>query len=238
MKTTERTYSGWDSEPSKLWMPDIDLSAFEAYTEKAGLTWDTPNAAFAELGLLKDSKLVNAAGLFFDRLFFGRNPACLFQAETYEGTETATLLDQQSFKGNILEAIEAAQRTISQNIGLCAEGQECVELPGIDPEAIREAVINAFCHRDYSDPAPVQITITQDRVEIRNPGTLMAGMELADLAKGSVSRPRNPLIADLLKRIQLVESKGQGIPRILEKAPQTTFEIQSNSFVARLPRSQ
>jgi ATP-dependent DNA helicase RecG len=237
MKTTDRTNRDWDSEPSKLWWADINLVTFEAYTDKAGLTWETPNAAFAELGLIKDKKLVNAAGLFFDRLFFGRNPACLFQAETYEGTDTATLLDQQSFKGNILEAIEVAQRTITQNIGKCVEGGDRVDRPEIATEAIREAIINAFCHRDYSDTAPVQIAIYQDRVEIRNPGTLIEGVRLKDLAKGNVSRTRNPLIADLLQRIKLVASKGQGIPLILENEPETTFEAQPGMFVTKLKRT-
>jgi predicted HTH transcriptional regulator len=66
---------------------------------------------------------------------------------------------------------------------------------------------------------------------------LMAELQLEDLAKGSVSRPRNPLITDLLQRIKLVTSKGQGIPLILEKAPGTTFEAQAGMFVTKLKRS-
>ena len=198
-------------------------------------TWSAGPGCHGGCGVLahiKDNKLVNAAGLFFDRLFFGRNPACRLEVATYKGTDTATRLDQQSFKGNLLEAIETAQRTITR------QTSQRSDQPRVDTEAIREAVINAFCHRDYRDPSPVQITIYQDRIEIRNPGTLMLGMELADLAKGRVSRPRNPLIADLLQRIKLVTSTGQGIPLILEKAPDTTLEIQSNSFIARLPLRQ
>jgi len=64
------------------------------------------------------------------------------------------------------------------------------------PEAIREAVINAFCHRDYRDPDPAQIAIYKDRVEIRNRGTLNEGITLDDLRDGTVSRRRNPLTAE------------------------------------------
>jgi len=84
---------------------------------------------------------------------------------------------------------------------------------------VREAIINAFCHRDYRDPEEVRIAIFPDRVEVRNPGTLMEGLLLKTLKSGKVSRRRNPLIADLLRRIHLIEAWGRGIALIMEKAP-------------------
>jgi len=71
--------------------------------------------------------------------------------------------------------------------------------------------------------AAILTPIYKDRVEIRNPGILMDGISLKTLKTGKVSRRRNPLIADLLRRIHLVEAWGRGIPLILDKAPDVRF---------------
>ena len=179
--------------------------------------------------------MLNAASVFFQL-----HPPYELRTAVFAGATSATILDRQSFKGGILELIEEAQRYILKNIhiGMKVEGLERIDVPEIHPEAIREAVINAFCHRDYRDPDPVQIAIYQDRVEIRNPGTLIERMTLEDLRRGTVSRRRNPVIAELLRRIRLVESWGRGIPLILEKAPDTQFTIQAGLFVSILQRSE
>ena len=86
-------------------------------------------------------------------------------------------------------------------------------------------IINAFCHRDYRDPD-----------EVRNPGTLMEGVTLRTLKTAKVSRRRNPLIADLLRRIQYIEAWGRGIPLILDKAPNVKFSQVAGIFITEFPR--
>lgn len=100
------------------------------------------------------------------------------------------------------ETIEEAEKYILKNIriGMRLDGLVRVDVPEIDCEEFREAIINAFCHRDYHDPDEVRIAIFPDRVEVRNPGTLMEGVTLRALKTAKVSRRRNPLIADLLRR--------------------------------------
>lgn len=230
-----RSHRRWDAERSTLTVKDLSKDGIHAFVERAGLQWSTVAAALENLGLLQDGKLLNAASVFFQI-----HPSYELRTAVFAGTTSATLLDQQSFRGGILELIEEAQRYILKNIhfGMKVEGLERVDVPEIHPEAIREAVINAFCHRDYRDPDSVQVAIYRDRVEIRNPGALIDGMTLEDLRKGTVSRRRNPLIAELLRRIRLVESWGRGIPLILEKAPEARFSIEAGLFVSTLQRAE
>lgn len=122
-------------------------------------------------------------------------------------------------------------------IGMRLDGLVRIDVPEIDREAFREAIINAFCHRDYRDPDEVRIAIFPDRIEVRNPGTLMEGVTLRTLKTAKVSRRRNPLIADLLRRIQLIEAWGRGIPLILEKAPNVRFTQVAGIFITEFPRA-
>ncbi|MDA8142132.1 MAG: hypothetical protein M0036_26085 [Desulfobacteraceae bacterium] len=78
--------------------------------------------------------------------------------------------------------------------------------------------------------------VSKDRVEIRNPGRHYGNLTIDDLRKGNVSQRRNPLIADLFRRIQMVEAWGQGIPLILKHAPDVTFRETGNLFIAAFNR--
>jgi len=93
------------------------------------------------------------------------------------------------------------------------------DVPEISLDAMREAIINAFCHRDYRDPDQVGVAIFKNRIEIRNPGGLFADLTFDTIRQGNVSKRRNPLVADLLRRIHLIEAWGRGVPLMLEKEP-------------------
>ncbi len=116
------------------------------------------------------------------------------------------------------------------------EGLYRKDVPEIAIEALRETIINAFCHRDYRDPDYVPVAIYKDRVEIRNPGGLFGGITIADLRKGHVSKRRNPLIADLFRRIEMVEAWGRGMPLILKHEPDVKFREMAEIFIAAFDR--
>ena len=78
--------------------------------------------------------------------------------------------------------------------------------------ALGEALLNAMGHRDYRVPGDLQVHIFQDRVEISNPGGLVGGLTLETL--GTRSIPRNPLLFDMMLRMDLVEKVGSGLKRI------------------------
>ena len=81
-------------------------------------------------------------------------------------------------------------------------------------EAVREAVTNAVCHRDYAESGNVVVKIYDDRLEVSNPGGLPAGMTVEDLKQPHESKPRNKLVADAFL-IKYIEQFGTGIRRIL-----------------------
>lgn len=137
-----------------------------------------------------------------------------------------------------LELIEEAQKYILKNIhiGMRLEGLYRVDVPEISMDALREAIVNALCHRDWRDPDYVHVAVFKDRVEIRNPGTLYGGLTIADLHRGNVSKRRNPLIADLFRRIEMVESWGRGMTLIHQNAPTVTFRQVAGLFIASFAR--
>ena len=101
-------------------------------------------------------------------------------------------------------------------------------------EAVREAITNAVMHRDWfmADAANVFVELYADRIEVISPGALPKGMTVADLGRMTVRR--NPLVADLLHRIDFIEKAGTGIRRIRDGAkavdcPEPMFD--AGSFV-------
>ncbi len=85
-------------------------------------------------------------------------------------------------------------------------------------DILREAVINALVHADYSQRGvPVRISFFDNRIEIENPGILLPGMTVEDMKQG-VSRIRNPVIARVFRELKLVEQWGIGVPRIFQQA--------------------
>ncbi|MBI3924540.1 MAG: hypothetical protein HY319_03290 [Armatimonadetes bacterium] len=105
--------------------------------------------------------------------------------------------------------------------------------------ALREALVNALCHRDYSAPGgSISLAIYDDRLEITNEGRLPEGLRVEDLKLDHPSRPRNPLIARAFYLRKLVEEWGRGTLQIVElctKAghPEPEFEEVGGSMLVR-----
>ncbi len=222
----------WDNEPSTTALADLSETKIRRFVERAGLPWDNTANALAKLGLVQDGQLLNAA-----RLFFADQPIQL-RCAVFASTTSATIIDRHDFDGDVLELIDEAEKYILKNIhiGMRLEGMRRVDVPEISRAALREAVINAFCHRDWRDPDYIQIAIYKNRVEIRNPGGLFDGLTFEAMRRGNVSHRRNPLIADLFRRIDMVEAWGRGMPLILENAPSVEFREIARLFVASFER--
>ena len=223
----------WDNEVCAVALDDLDEGKLKRFVKRAELSWDTPANVLEKLSLIQDGKLFNAAPLFFAKTL----PMQL-RCAVFATTNSATIIDRHDFNGDILELIEEAQKYILKNIhiGMRLDGLYRVDVPEISIEAMREAIINAFCHRDYYDPDYVHIAIFKDRVEIRNPGGLYGDMTIEKMLRGNVSKRRNPLIADLLRRIHMVEAWGRGMRLILENAPDVKFREIADIFIADFDR--
>ena len=90
-----------------------------------------------------------------------------------------------------------------------------VTIPDYDPRAFREALVNAFCHRDYSMLGRVRIQINDEGMTITNPGGFIEGINANNLLDAE-PHGRNVVLADAMKRIGLAERTGRGIDRIYE----------------------
>ena len=223
----------WDNKSGNANIENLTKNKVRAFVKRANLNWDTLPNALHKLDLLQSGKPVNTA-----LAFFAKKPIVKMRCAVFASTTTATILDRQDYEGDILELIEQGQAYILKNIhlGMRLEGLYRVDVPELAVPALREALINAFCHRDYHDPDEVRIAIFQDRVEIRNPGTLFGGLTINQLREGNVSARRNPLIADMLRRIQMIEGWGRGMPLIMDNEPNTQFQEIANIFIASFPR--
>ena len=223
----------WDNQPCKISIKELNERKIRAFVKRAGLVWDNASNVLEKLGLMQDGQLLNAAPLFF-----AKKPTLQLRCAVFASTDTATIIDRHDFTGDILELIEEAQKYILKNIhiGMKLDGLYRVDVPEISVAAMREAIINAFCHRDYHDPDYVQIAIFKDRVEIRNPGKLYGSLTIEKIRKGNVSQRRNPLIAELLRRIQMVETWGRGMRLILAEEPTVQFSEVAHLFIAAFNR--
>lgn len=139
----------------------------------------------------------------------------------FRGTTTAEFEDNRQVRGNVFELLQHGQRFLREHLPVAGRvGGDIFERedkPLYPPEALREALANAFCHREYeSSGGSVSIGIFDDRLEIASTGGLPHGLTVEDLKKPHPSRPRNPLIAGAFYRRGLIEQWGRGTLRMTE----------------------
>ena len=222
----------WENEPSGLTLEQLNPEKISRFLARADLPPDSTANALEKLDLLRQGAPINAASLFFT------DAPIQLRCAVFATHTSSTIIDRHDFDGDILELIEEAEKYALKNIhiGMRLEGLRRVDVPEIPLKAIREALVNAFCHRDWRDPDFVQVAVFRDRLEIRSPGKLYGGLTFDEIRQGNISRRRNPKIAELLRRIHLVEAWGRGVPLILENAPSTSFDEIGGLFITRFNR--
>ena len=221
-------------------LKDIDEKRVVEFVKRAGQKFTSVKNILYALEVMKGDKILNTGIIFFDenprkKLFNFR-----LRCAVFAGTSTATILDRQEFDGDILQLIEGGVEYVKKNIhiGMKVDGLTRIDIPEIDSEALREAITNAYCHRDYYDSESVEIAIFQDRVEIRNPGNIYSGLTIEQLLNGEAGKRRNPLIAELLNRAHFGEKWGRGIRFILEKEKDTKFKDVADVFTVIFKRKE
>ena len=146
-------------------------------------------------------------------------PLLEVQMAVFATKQKLTFLDIRRGGGNIRQLIEIAIKYIIDNTRwrVVLDGSvQRKEIPEIPIEAVREAVTNAFCHRDYRSSQNNEVAIYSDRIEIYNPGRFPDGQTPEDFIRGKVrSIKRNPNIAQLLYYPKNIESFGTGLQRIV-----------------------
>jgi ATP-dependent DNA helicase RecG len=101
------------------------------------------------------------------------------------------------------------------------------EIPEIPMDAVREALVNSFCHRDYKSSQNNEVTIYSNRVEIYNPGTFPEGLTPQDFIENTErSVKRNPLLAQLMYYVKDIESFGTGLKRITDACEEANVKVE------------
>lgn len=128
-------------------------------------------------------------------------------------------------------------RSMSRSVDI--GGARRTERRAVPLVALREAVVKAVAHADYSQRGgPIRVAAFDDRIEVESPGLLPFGLTIEDLAHG-VSRLRNRVIGRVFREMGFIEQWGSGIPRMIEACrdaglPAPTFEELATRFRATL----
>ncbi|MEZ4504554.1 MAG: ATP-binding protein [Thermomicrobiales bacterium] len=199
-------------------------------------------------GLLKDGRILNAAMVLFgkeDRLRVSY-PQCLLRLARFRGTTKSEFLDNRQFVGNAFDVFARAQQFWIDHLPVAGRIvpnliERIDEKPLYPTAALREAMANAICHRDYAAiGGGIDLAIYDDRLEITSTGPLRFGIAIDDLLAPHQSRSWNPVIAHVFYRQGIIESWGSGTLRMIELnqsaglAP-PEFVASPHSFTVRIP---
>ena len=177
------------------------------------------------LKLTHDGQLLNAAVVLFGKTprLGPIYPQCLVRLARFRGRDKSEFLDNRQESGHAFDLLLRSQRFLRDHLPVAGrvvpDQIERVDEPAYPPEALREALANALCHRDYSvGGGSVSVGIYDDRLEITSTGLLPFDLTPADLVKPHPSRPRNPLIAQVFYRRGIIETWGRGTIKMAELA--------------------
>lgn len=158
----------------------------------------------------------------------------------FDGSKKSVFRDRKELCGSLLVQLEDAYSYIDQFNRTRAEfeGLERVDKRDYPSEALREALLNAMTHRDYSFSGSTLISIFDDRIEFVTIGGLVRGLTFNDIMLG-VSALRNQNLANVFYRLKLIEAYGTGILKINESYADCNvkprFEVTDNAFKTTLP---
>ncbi len=227
----ERTHSRhrWENEIADVTMDELDLDEVRRTIQTSIASGRLPADTSADdltdvmdrLGLRVRGSLVNAAVVAFGREFLAHYPQCQLRLARFRGIDKNEFLDQRQLHGHAFRLLSEAMQFLTRHLPVAGRIEaglfERVDEPLFPPIALREALVNAFCHRDYAQAGgAVSLGIYDDRLEIWSSGGLPMGMRVEDLKQEHLSRPRNPLIAEVFYRRGLVERWGRGTQKIVE----------------------
>ena len=148
-------------------------------------------------------------------------------------------IDMKDFDTNIITAVEDILEFIKRHINMSVEIDQAPqrkEIWAYPLNALREAVINAIVHRNYTDQGNIQIRIFDDTLQVWSPGLLPPEINIKKILSENRSIPKNKKLAQIFYNINLIENWGMGFHRIidacLQKGLQTPlFEEKAGAFV-------
>jgi ATP-dependent DNA helicase RecG len=222
----------WEKENSNRKITEVDSTALRTYINKANeagrinYKFDNVRNVLRKLGLFAGNKLLKAA-----EILFCNHNSLEVQAAVFAGADKLTFLDIKKFEGNIFELLGKSEKYITERMNWRVQfGKlEREEIPEVPVKAIREALVNSLCHRDYANPKGNEVAIFKDRIEIYNPGDFPEGYTPEDFIKGKErSILRNPLIAETIYKSKDIEKWGSGLRRIYDECRASKVVVEFN----------
>ena len=248
----------WENQPATDWsVDDLDIAEIHRTVDEAirrGRAEDPgtrdPEALLRGLGLIKGGVLLRAAVVLFGATerIEAEMPQCLLRVARFRGVDRTDFLDNRQFRGNAFTLLTRAERFMIENLPIAGRIIpnifERVDEPLYPPVALREALANALCHRDYSiGGGSVAVAIYDDRLEVTSSGSLHFGLTAEKLFETHESLPWNPLIAGVFYRRGIIEQWGRGTLKMAELTtsaglPKPEIEDVSSCVTVRFRPSQ
>lgn len=245
LRTVERAASG-DFSRDKL-----NLFFAKLRTQKPQLA-NQPESRILQLQGITEKEKPTVTGLMlvgdYPQAFFPQLGITAMVVDGYEigtvGASSERFIDNKRFDGTIPEMLEGAMNFVRRNIKTAViidENGKRADKPEYPLVAVRELILNALIHRDYSvhtEDSPIRVIIYRDRLVVENPGGLYGRLTLNDLGKVP-GDTRNPFIANNLEVMIDTENRFSGIPTIREEMknamlPPPLFENARGNFRATL----
>ena len=220
----------------KMRAPQQELSFEEAERTFMRYKVDFSEEKYIVLGLrnIHDDQYTNLAMLLSDQCQHTTKIA------VFGDEENITFKDAKEFGGSIFKQLDDSYTylTLCNRTAATFKGLERVELSDYPEDALREALLNALVHRDYSYSGSIIINVNDSCIEFISIGGLLPGLSADDIRNG-ISQPRNRKLAEIFHRLRLIESYGTGIRKIYalykDCAVQPRIEVTTNTFKLVLP---
>ncbi|PNV78149.1 MAG: hypothetical protein C0200_02565 [Thermoproteota archaeon] len=186
--------------------------------ERRGMEIEYTNTVdmLTRLNLMDDKGLKNGAVLLFSPDASFIFPQAVVKLRMMKDNK---IVDEDLITGPVIRQVDRALDFIKRNIskGYIIKEAERMEIWEYPIKAVREAIVNALAHRDYSSTSAVQITLREDSLEVMNPGGLPPQLKPEDLKREHPSIPRNPRIARVFYLWGFLEEWGSGTTMMTEE---------------------
>lgn len=216
----------WDNLPLPAFkISDVDdgvVKRFKALAANKGriesnLLEEPKEVLLEKLHLTNGDYLTNAAMLLFAKDPEKYQLGAFIKLGYFENN--ADLLYQDEIHGSILEQVDKALEVIYlkyMRAKIRYEGVQRIERYFVPEEALREALLNAICHKQYQSGIPIQISVYEDRLYVANVGSLPENWTIENLMEKHASVPYNPNIASVFYLAGFIESWGRGVEKICD----------------------
>ena len=222
---------------------DIDEKKVNAFARVANIKRSFPfnetsdyKTVLSHLNLSVENKITNAALLLFAKdpqkfLITSTVKCCQFYGNKIE----KPIPSYHIYYGDVFQLIDQALSFVMSRINAKVGARDKKVFVDVDFElpqdAIKEAIVNAICHRDYTSNASIQIMLFRNRLEIWNPGKLPYGLTTEMLKTNNTSIPTNPLLARPMYMFGSIEQVGTGTEMIVDKCKE--FGLDTPSFTQK-----